>query len=230
MFKPLNYINTTTVVFSWQAIIFRMFFVAARNGHAPAMLNTVHLKRNTPAGSVMALVCSVVCIWKHSNKNTCSQEWIGLEPLPFCKSIRIRELQGVLSAGALLLWSDVGPLLTSTSYLSNLHDTVTVSTLLYFRWRLARSPSGASTFANNAAPDGHQSGQQEGCAHTSRVPLLLAVPLLVLAFQFVVQLGAPFHESLKEPGTFARYTRMNTARRCCYPRPMKSCVRVFSVL
>ena len=189
MFKPPNYVITTNVVFTnymyiWPAIICRLFFVAARNGHAPAMLNTVHLKRNTPAASVMALVCSIACIWKHLISIRVLHEWIGFEPQPICQSSCTLVLQGVLSAGALLLWSDVGPLLTSTSYLSNLHDTVTVSTLLYFRWRLARSRS-----------------SERG--HTSRVPL--AVPLLVLAFQFVVQLGAPFHESPKEPGTFAHY-------------------------
>ena len=167
---------------------YRLFFVVARNGHAPALLNTVHLTRKTPAASVMALV-SVQSLWmlhvpESKQRSTCKSA---------------RDLQGVLSAGALLLWSDMGPLLTSTSYLSNLHDTVTVSTLLYFRWRLARS----------------RSGERQ---HTSRVPLPLAVPLLVIAFQFVVQLGAPFHESLKEPGTFAHYTRINNARRCCPPR------------
>ena len=125
-----------------------------------------------------------------------------------CKNTR--DMQGVLSAGALLLWSDVGPLLTSTSYLSNLHDTVTVSTLLYFRWRIGRSHSGASaTIENNAAPDEHLRGQHKDCAHAalkSRVPL--AVPLLVLAFQFVVQLGSPLYEHPQEPGTFVHCTNL----------------------
>lgn len=111
----------------------------------------------------------------------------------------------MLSAGALLLWSDVGPLLTSTSYLSNLHDTVTVSTLLYFRWRMSRArthtsrPSGTSADAKWPTSDGNQSDRAS--AKSERGSLPLAVPLLVLAFQLVVQLGAPLYESPKEPGT-----------------------------
>lgn len=192
----------------------RLFFVVARNGHAPALLNTVHLTRRTPGASVIALVsvlytvqnCTQIIVTVARAARPNDPRHAALRTLHILQFNRAWPVywQGLLSAGALLLWSDVGPLLTSTSYLSNLHDTVTVSTLLYFRWRLSRSSArpasdsdtgtGSRSGANGIALDSQSKGKHQ---------LPLAVPLLVLAFQFVVQLGAPLLASPQEPGTFS---------------------------
>lgn len=103
----------------------RMCFVGARNGHMPAILSHISVKKFTPVPSLVFLVCVFnvdSTLYKRQHKKCLYF---------FCNSIYLQCILSII----MLLCSDVYVLITYCSIVESFFIMLSVSAVLYFRYK-----------------------------------------------------------------------------------------------